>query len=55
VCIICLELQKGLMTAGEARRALGEMVPKIWTKHAEEVERLVRDTEDRAASKSRGP
>jgi len=39
------------MTAGEARRALGEMVPKIGEKHAEEVERVVRDAEAVAAAK----
>ncbi len=39
------------MTAGEARRALGEMVPKIGVEHAEEVERVVRDAEAVAASK----
>jgi hypothetical protein len=55
VCIICLDFQKGLMTAREARRALGEMVPKIGAKHAEEVERLVRDAENPGAAKRPRP
>jgi hypothetical protein len=51
VCIICLDFQKGLMTASEARRALGEMVPKIGAKHAEEVERVLRDAEPPGVAK----
>jgi hypothetical protein len=43
MCIICLEFERGRMTAHEARRALGEMVPKIGAKHAEEVERTLRE------------
>ncbi len=39
MCIICLEFEKGRMTAKEAHRALGEMVQKIGVKHGEEVER----------------
>ena len=38
------------MTAKEARRALGEMVPKVGTKHAEEVERVLREAEEAAAA-----
>jgi hypothetical protein len=45
MCAICVELEKGRMTAREARRALGEMVPKIGAKHAEEVERTLREAE----------
>jgi hypothetical protein len=29
VCIICVEFDKGRITAKEARRTLGEMVPKV--------------------------
>jgi hypothetical protein len=47
MCIICVEFEKGRMTAKEARRALGEMVPKIGTEHAEEVERVLRDHAER--------
>jgi len=36
------------MTAKEARRALGEMVPKVGAKHAEEVERALREAEERS-------
>jgi hypothetical protein len=51
MCIICVELEKGRMTAKEARRALGEMVPKIGLAHAKEVERAVAaaDGDDRIA------
>src|SRR5271168_5363488 len=45
VCIICVEFEKGRMTAKEARRALGEMVPKVGAEHAEEVEHVVREAE----------
>jgi hypothetical protein len=37
------------LTAKEARRALGEMVPKVGAKHAEEVERTLREAEAVAA------
>jgi hypothetical protein len=53
VCIICLEFEKGRMTAKVARRALGEMVPKVGAKHAEEVERTLREA-DEAARAGRG-
>ena len=46
VCIICLDFEKGRMTAKEARRALGEMVPKVGARHAEEVERTLREAEE---------
>ncbi len=45
VCLICVEFEKGRMTAKEARRALGEMVPKIGAEHAEKVERRLRESE----------
>jgi len=38
------------MTAKEARRALGEMVAKVGTQHAEEVERTLRQAEEAAAA-----
>ncbi len=44
------------MTAKEARRALGEMVPKVGAKHAEEVERTLREAEQAAeAAAAAGP
>ena len=43
------------MTAKEARRALGEMVPKVGAKHAEEVERALREAEEKAGASSRSP
>ena len=47
MCIVCLEFEKGRLTAKEARRALGEMVVKIGPAHAAEVERLLREAEDK--------
>lgn len=49
VCIICVEFEKGRMTAKEARRALGEMVAKVGAGHAEEVERRLHEAEEQAA------
>jgi polyhydroxyalkanoate synthesis regulator phasin len=55
MCIICVELEKGRMTAKEARRALGEMVRDIGSRHAEEVERAVSEAEKKAPSSQRQP
>jgi polyhydroxyalkanoate synthesis regulator phasin len=55
VCIICVEFEKGHMTAKEARRALGEMVPEVGAAHAEEVERALRAAEDKATQSPRRP
>ncbi|MGO8994895.1 MAG: hypothetical protein ACLQVI_16390 [Polyangiaceae bacterium] len=49
VCIICVEFEKGKMTAKEARRALGEMVPRVGAEHAAEVDRMLGDAERRAS------
>ncbi len=38
------------MTTQEARRALGEMVPKIGPEHAEEVERALREADEKAGT-----
>jgi len=54
VCILCVEFEKGRMTAKEARRALGEMVPKVGAEHAEKVERVLREAEETAGA-PRGP
>ena len=50
MCIICVEFEKGRMTVNEARRALGEMVPKVGAEHAEQVERALREAEDTDAT-----
>jgi polyhydroxyalkanoate synthesis regulator phasin len=50
-----VEFEKGRMTAKEARRALGEMVPKVGAQHAEEVERALREAEEKDGTSSRGP
>jgi hypothetical protein len=38
MCIICVDFDRGALKLGEARRALGEMRPKLDAKHAREVE-----------------
>jgi len=43
------------MTAKEARRALGEMVPKVGAEHAAEVERTLREAEEKAPATPRVP
>lgn len=50
MCTICVDFEKGRMTAKEARRALGEMVQKVGAKHAEEVERTLREAEEAVAA-----
>jgi hypothetical protein len=55
VCIICVEFEKGRMTAKEARRALGEMVAKVGDAHADEVERMLRAAEEGSAPRTRRP
>ena len=55
MCIVCVEFEKGHMTAKEARRALGEMVPKVGAQHAEEVERTLREAEEKARANSLNP
>jgi hypothetical protein len=45
-----VEFEKGRMTAKEARRALGEMVAKVGATHAEEVERTLREAEEKAGT-----
>lgn len=48
MCIVCVEFEKGRMTPKEARRALGEMVSHVGAKHAQEVERSLREAEQKA-------
>ena len=43
MCIICVDYQKQLLTAAEARRNMVEMV--LEPGHREEIERLIEDRE----------
>ena len=45
MCLICIEFEKQRMTAGEARRALGEMIGDLKPEHVEEVEEMISDAE----------
>lgn len=43
MCIICVDYQKQLITAAEARRNMGEMV--IEPEHLEEIELMLEEDE----------
>ncbi len=45
MCLICIEFDKGRMTSGEARRALGEMGQRMDPRHRGEVEKKIEDAE----------
>ena len=45
MCLICVDLAKQKLTAGEARRALGEMREALDAAHLAEVEAKVADAE----------
>ena len=47
MCIICVDYQKQLITADEARRNMTEMV--VDPEHEIEIETMLREGEDRAA------
>ena len=49
MCLICVEYQKGRMTIGEARRALGEMREKIGEEHTDEVREMLQKAESEEA------
>jgi hypothetical protein len=55
MCLICLEFDKNTMSVKEARRALGEMVAKVGTRHAREVEEKLDAAEAIAAASSPAP
>lgn len=38
MCLICIDFDRGALTAREARRALTEMVTKLDPEHVQEVE-----------------
>ncbi len=45
MCLICVDLAKGALTAAEGRRALGEMREKVGREHAREVEEKLAEAE----------
>lgn len=47
MCLICIDFQKQRMTLDDARRAFGEMVVTMDPEHAEEVERMLKEAEER--------
>ncbi len=51
MCIICIDLAKGALTAKEGRRALGEMGTKVGAEHAGEVDRKLKEAEANEAKK----
>ncbi len=48
MCIICIDFDRGTLTAKEARRPLGEMTPKIDRAHLKEVDAKIREAEAKA-------
>jgi hypothetical protein len=48
MCLICLDLDRSVMSAREARRALGEMRAKIEPEHLVEVEKKIEAAEESA-------
>lgn len=51
MCLICIDLAKGALSASEGRRALGEMRTKIGDEHASEVEKKLQEAEANAPKK----
>lgn len=49
MCLICIDFDKGKLTTGEARRAIGEMRTKLDARHLAEVEAKVAKAEAEAA------
>ncbi len=45
MCMICVDFQNQRMTAGEARRALGEMAPSLDDEHVEHLQELIAEAE----------
>ncbi len=48
MCLICIEFQKDKMTIREARRALGEMIIGLEDEHVDEVEKMLKDAEEKS-------
>jgi hypothetical protein len=55
MCLICIDLDRSVMTSREARRALGEMRTKLDPGHVEEVEAKLRDAEAQAEAVAGAP
>jgi hypothetical protein len=53
MCIICVDLAKGVLTGKDARRHLGEMRGKLGEEHSAEVQQKIAEAE--AATKSTKP
>ena len=50
MCLICVELTKGKLTAAEARRNLGEMRTSMTKEHVDETLKLIQQKEDEEQS-----
>lgn len=51
MCIICIDLAKGVLTGREARRALGEMHVKLDRDHIAEVQTKIAEAEKAKSEK----
>ncbi len=54
MCMICVDFQNQRMTAGEARRALGEMAPDLDDDHVEEIEEMIHRAEAQSEDDDQG-
>ena len=51
MCIICVDLAKGVLSGKDARRHLGEMRGKLGEEHAREVQAKIDEAEQAAPNK----
>jgi hypothetical protein len=47
MCIICIDFARGALRLHEARRALGEMRLEVGEEHAEQLEKLLDEAEEK--------
>jgi hypothetical protein len=52
MCIICIDLARGALRTGEARRELSEMRESLPSEHVQQLERKLEEAEKADASKT---
>jgi len=50
MCLICVDFERGRLTAKEARRALGEMVETLDAEHVAEIEAALDEADAKGAA-----
>jgi hypothetical protein len=53
MCLICIDLDRGALKFGEARRALGEMRVKLELEHVRELETKIAEAEAKDAANAK--